>query len=539
MFHYFKAIKLLIHIGADVNLSHQQDSSDSPIYQAVLTRQKDVVECLLDIKITNQNLLKDALVLARELNLDQIVGLLLKTLGLDTERRVLNLGGLNLQEIKPAWIHPALGLKSVAQNGHRRHRSLEYVIDGLKHRQLLGETPDSLLVVRKGSLPEMHPSNNTKLPMSSSLPSVTDKGFTPKRCNAPRRKSSEYEDIYDLSSISLQAEPSSSLQCTPPPPPISSTCSKIPSRFIRSVLKQRRANTASRPPSLPTVISSPESAVRINVIPDAVLEESMVSDFGDNLIGSVGISKTAVDFTDGDQSWFQKAEFEDHDLLQIHVPYRRHVDITKTVTGAQNVAFNSLDKFQRASLKQGGSFASLVKTYETTHDIFSPKHIRRAALRSKKGKGHGKKGASLSGSHSRSSSPFHSSEEGVMIDSIYAGGSYNEFIASVTNTPKAKRSELLSSLMNSQEESKQVLEGTDETDSPMVHTLPLSTASGTTKFELLIHSLNLSGNKLRSLETLVNEGPAIAKKLRELLVMDAKQNCLTDLPLTLCEVSTD
>ena len=532
----------MTHIGADVNLSHQQDSSDSPIYQAVLTRQKDVVECLLDIKITNQNLLKDALVLARELNLDQIVGLLLKTLGLDTERRVLNLGGLNLQEIKPAWIHPALGLKSVAQNGHRRHRSLEYVIDGLKHRKSLVETPDSLLVVRKGSLPEIHPSNNTKLPMSSSMPSVTDKGFTPKRCNAPKRKSSEYEDIYDFSSISLQAEPSSSLQCTPPPPPppISSTHSKIPCRFIRSALKQRRTNTASRPPSLPTVVSSPESAVRINVSPNAALEESMVSDFGDNLIGSVGISKTAEDFTDGgDQSWFQKEEFEGHDILQIHVPYRRHVDITKTVTGAQNVAFNSLDKFQRASLKQGGSFTSFVKTNETTHDIFSPKHIRRAALRSKKGKGHGKKGASLSGSHSRSSSPFHSSEEGVLIDSIYAGGSYNKFIASVTNTPKAKRSELLSSLMNSQEESKQVLEGTDETDSPMVHTLPVSTASGTTKFELLIHSLNLSGNNLRSLETLVNEGPAIAKKLRELLVMDAKQNCLTDLPLTLCEVSTD
>lgn len=530
----------MTHIGADVNLSHQQDSSDSPIYQAVLTRQKDVVECLLNINITNQNLLKDALVLARELNLDLIVGLLLKTLGLDMERRVLNLGGLDLQEIKPAWIHPALGLKSVTQNGHRRHRSLDYVINGLKFRQTLGETPDSLLVVSKGNLPEKHPLHNTELPMSSSLPSVTDKGFTPPRkSNSPRRKSSEYEDIYDFSSISLQAEPSSILQCTPPPPPpTSSIHSKIPSRFIRSTERQRRANTASRPPSLPTVISSPESAVRINVSPVPVLEESMVSDFGDNLIGSASVSKTGADFTDGDQSWFQKAQLEDHHVLQIHVPYRRHVDITKTVTGAQNVAFNSLDKFQRASLKQERSLTSLVKTNDTTHDIFSPKHIRRAALRGKKGKGHGKKGASLSGSHSRSSSPFHSSEEGVMIDNIFAGGSYNKFIASVTNTPKDKRSEL-SSLMNSQEDSKQVLEGTDETDSPMVHTLPVSTGSGTTKFELLIHSLNLSGNKLRSLETLVSEGPAIAKKLRELLEMDAKQNCLTDLPLSLCEVSTD
>ena len=529
----------MTHIGADVNLSYQQDSTDSPIYQAVLTRQKDVVECVLDINITNQNLLKDALVLARELNLDLIVGLLLKTLGLDTERRVLNLGGLDLQEIKPAWIHPALGVKSVTQNGHRRHRSLDYVINGLKFRQTLGETPDSLLVVNKGNLPEKHPLHNTKLPISSSLPSVTDKGFTPKKSNAPRRKSSEYEDIYDFSNISLQAKPSSILQCTPLPPPTSSTHSKIPSRFIRSAERQRRANTASRPPSLPTVISSPESAVRINVSPVPVLEDSMVSDLGVNLIGSVSVSKTAVDFTDGDQSLFQKSELEDHDVLQVHVPYRRHIDITKTVTGAQNVAFNSLDKFQRASLKQERSLTSLVKTYDTTQGIFSPKHIRRAALRSKKGKGHGKKGASFSGSHSRSSSPFHSSEEGVMIDNIFAGGSYNKFIASVTNTPKVKRSELLCSLINSQEEAKQVLEGTDETDSPMVHTLPVSTASGTTKFELLIHSLNLSGNKLRSLETLVNEGPAIAKKLRELLEMDAKQNCLTDLPLALCEVSTD
>ena len=56
--------------------------------------------------------LQAALKLARDHHLDDIIGLLLCAISLDKDRRVLNLSGLQLLEIKPAWIRPSLGLLS-------------------------------------------------------------------------------------------------------------------------------------------------------------------------------------------------------------------------------------------------------------------------------------------------------------------------------------------------------------------------------------------------------------------------------------------
>ena len=98
-------------------------SRTTPIYQAVLTRDKEVVECLLSNNATNRSQIKAGLRLAREHRLDPIIGLLLRALGLDKERRILNLGGFDLIEIKPSWIEPSLGLKSSKYKSHSRHHS--------------------------------------------------------------------------------------------------------------------------------------------------------------------------------------------------------------------------------------------------------------------------------------------------------------------------------------------------------------------------------------------------------------------------------
>ena len=114
-----------------MNYSVEEDFSDSPIYQAVLSKDREIVEYLLSRNSNNRRHLKHALSLARAFELNDVVGLILKSLGLDRQRRFLNFGGLDLVEIKPSWIYPSLGLRynTNSLHRHRRHKSLEYVTD--------------------------------------------------------------------------------------------------------------------------------------------------------------------------------------------------------------------------------------------------------------------------------------------------------------------------------------------------------------------------------------------------------------------------
>ena len=92
--HFSQAVRLLIAIGADINQSKRDDYIDSPIYLAVDTRSKEMVQCLLEVGVDSAKQLQAALNLARDHHLDDIIGLLLCAISLDKDRRVLNLSGL-------------------------------------------------------------------------------------------------------------------------------------------------------------------------------------------------------------------------------------------------------------------------------------------------------------------------------------------------------------------------------------------------------------------------------------------------------------
>lgn len=112
----------MIELGADVNAGEE---AELPICLAVLSGKKEMVELLLSKGATNA---QKALELAREKKLDEIIGLLLAHIALEKSSEVVNMGGLELDRIKPTWILPSLGIyyspPKRRVSGHRRNRSL-------------------------------------------------------------------------------------------------------------------------------------------------------------------------------------------------------------------------------------------------------------------------------------------------------------------------------------------------------------------------------------------------------------------------------
>ena len=113
---------MLIELGADVNAGEE---SEVPICLAIQSGNKEMVELLLNKGATN---IQKALDLAREKRQDEIIGLLLAHIALEKSSEVVNLSGLELDQIKPTWILPSLGMYYSPPkrrfSGHRRNRSL-------------------------------------------------------------------------------------------------------------------------------------------------------------------------------------------------------------------------------------------------------------------------------------------------------------------------------------------------------------------------------------------------------------------------------
>ena len=97
-----------------------------------------MVESLLQHEITSVNV-REALKISRELKLDSVTGLLLEHISVDRSRESVNLSGLDLSTLKPLWILPSLGVKTVLEaKPHRRHRkqrSLGHVKDVIIRRK--------------------------------------------------------------------------------------------------------------------------------------------------------------------------------------------------------------------------------------------------------------------------------------------------------------------------------------------------------------------------------------------------------------------
>jgi hypothetical protein len=109
-----------VDLGADVN---NGENRDNPLCIAVQSKNKRMVECLLEHNISNVNV-REALKLSWELEEDFIAGLLLENIAMERSRDSVNLSGLELDTLKPLWILPSLGVKTLPENPghhHRRH----------------------------------------------------------------------------------------------------------------------------------------------------------------------------------------------------------------------------------------------------------------------------------------------------------------------------------------------------------------------------------------------------------------------------------
>ena len=111
------------------------EEPNTPICLAVQSQNKEMVEFLLQHGVNNVH---KALSIARERNLDDIIGLLLEHMTLDRNGDVVNMSGLELQTIKPKWILPSLGVKNSLFVRHRRKRSLGLVTEELMRRKSIG-----------------------------------------------------------------------------------------------------------------------------------------------------------------------------------------------------------------------------------------------------------------------------------------------------------------------------------------------------------------------------------------------------------------
>ena len=124
------------------------------------------------------------------------------------------------------------------------------------------------------------------------------------------------------------------------------------------LLMGSRGKKASRPPGLSTVFHSPISEVRSNSLPmiplDKIITSSMDED--DRFLGSIhGANNKGVvieaqcrDTPDGDDT---SSNGNEDDGKITHVPQRRHVSYSMSVTGSSCVAFSIMDKYKKQTFK--------------------------------------------------------------------------------------------------------------------------------------------------------------------------------------------
>lgn len=511
-----------------MNSSNDSEGADSAIFQAVLTHSSDVVKTVIDSRLTNRALVKAAFNLALKRRLDEILGLLLKALGLDRNKGSLNIGGLDLCVLKPLWLYPSLGVSNTSRyRTHRRVGSLDYVLSGLIRRSSTGVSPDKEQLEKGGA--------NTE--DGASGEGVASKGGAAlsESVGVARVRPSEAEDAHKFIK-SWDASRFDDYYTLSAPPP---------SRFLQKRFKM----VASRPPSLPTVVCSPVAAVKEKPPENSPTDILLLSD-NDRFVGSYleganemevsnGVSKDEVD---GDRRDSIASRDED---ASGRVPQRRHANVTKTTTGASYMPFSTLDLFHQQGLNNlphsSGSRSNRISVDFADADIFSPGHVRRAVLKNQllKRKSMPPPGG-FSSSQSRSTSPYLSSDEVALGGGGGGRVTYSALLDSITTTPREKRTELLSSLISSNEEGVDEPDGGGTPGAPSIATVAMTTPFSTATPSRLpsmffIKSLDISANRLETVETLVND--PLPSRLRELLYVDMKQNKLTELPQLLFQVS--
>ena len=461
--------------------------------------------------------------MARVFELDEIVGLLLKALGLDKQRRFLNLGGLDLVEIKPSWIYPSLGLKMNLNpvRRHRRHKSLEYVTELIKRRNSVDNSSLALFNI-SGNVQKSHEtlSKSQKYESEDSVKSLAMAGgvtaMLPTFTDTERKSPLEHH---------------SNVKST-----------QVPPRY-----RQRYSQGASRPPGLATVISSPLATVKSNSMPIMIdnFESISVEDEKMGLLGSAHRSESR-DSPDGQEGEGgrevrrDETEWDTDDDYEDRVPDRRHAR-TVSKTGATHVPFSTLAKYQRYSNVDDNPTSSITNLI----DQFEQE-----------------------GTHLAVAQPFYSLDSKVIVQrressqgsklvhraaikSMYVKDKTKKFINSrssssddLASTDNEELSFSLSiDLPKSSPDSstKQPTEGEDLVDggstpaSPPPPSLSVPSVNIPLQLKTLMY-LDLSSNKLKNLGNLVEDSKKIIKSLKDVATMDLKQNSLTELPVQLLEV---
>ena len=493
-----------------------------------------------------------ALKQAREHHLDDIIGLLLMAIALDKDRRLLNLSGLQLLEIKPAWIRPSLGLVFPEDEGggggggggrpragsggrrkvrgHQRNKSWDYVLDRIK---TLNASPSTSSQPSPRSDKEGNDSGavSTGTPVREEAPcdEVKPSPVQLRKLSVPdiRRYHSGtpipiWQDKPELSPLArdrpfLQTSPYAK---TPGGNLSISDIAAVMETLQPSLKRQRHtrplAHVISQPPKLPA-ISSPAPKL-FDKRPEEIIPPSSDCDEPDGQWEQGSLPRESpTNIQDADSS-----DEEPH----AHAPSRRHESLAMAVTGARHTEFSALDEIRRRSNTEldsasfGGDHCGKIRQLlspvlpqmsKVGH--VSPRMIRRAAMKSKL----------KLGWKTRSKAEFNSS--------------FSSDETSAEQTARRVRSPSMSSI-----------KGVDETDSvtpsrtPKQRKLPRTTSSSSSivmEGEVVLHALDLSSNGLTGLYSLVNDGMAIAMRLSSLRLLDAKQNRLQNLPESLFQVSSN
>ncbi len=514
-----------------MNYSVEEDFSDSPIYQAVLSKDREIVEYLLSRNSNNRRHLKHALSLARAFELNDVVGLILKSLGLDRQRRFLNFGGLDLVEIKPSWIYPSLGLRynTNSLHRHRRHKSLEYVTVLINKRNSIDNS----------SLASFSISNSFQSQQQNSLYSKNDPEKGIKSLMVAGGVAAMMPTFSDTErQLPLEQFNERSID----------KIASLPTRY-----RQRHSQGASRPPGLPTVISSPLATVKSNSMPSMVNNMNNLSfdieEDSDGLTGRMRRSESR-DTPDGQEETGgggerDEIESDTFDNGEERVPERRHTN-TLSETGSTHVLFSTLAKYRKYNTDdehRSNSITTLIDENENDegdmtvpNPFYSLDAARLAQTRQKSNY----LGAKLVHRAARKS--------------LYLKDKKN-FISSKSTSSDDLASEGLSlslTLKDTElttyppESSTKQPEGNDIVDGgaipPLVSPPPppsLSVSNSSVNVPLKLKTLmylDLSSNKMKDLESLVENNKKIIKSLKDVTTMDLKQNSLTELPLQLIEV---
>ena len=260
-------------------------TGQTPICLAVQSRVKPMVDLLLDLGVSSVH---PALKLARELQLDDITGTLLKHVALDRNGDIVNLSGLDLVTVKPQWILPCLGVSESLRRRRSSRQSSDRIKDLLMHRKSIGCIEDKDLEQLRAKMEGLI--HETDGPLSGvdgedETDSPASKAVSGSRLSSPKRghrrtqssnasisltevKAEQFPGSSHVGATATEAltSPPAALSLSPSPPsPLGMPLQSTP-RSSTPLKPRRPGSSSAYRPQLPTISGTPVGSLqrRIN-----------------------------------------------------------------------------------------------------------------------------------------------------------------------------------------------------------------------------------------------------------------------------------